>query len=429
MTRCSVPSCSNTANHSFPKNLTLRKRWLKAIHRTDFVPKNGARICRHHFQDSDYVKISDYTGLRLQHRFLKKSAVPSIFPWTGKTSSNQTLREKLIRRHHLMAKIKGRDYKAHGDIGTIYKHDKQNWHRHERHAPRRKDCSYHKPSTFKPLRESKNYELNKFSRGTQTSYSLRIFATEQLLSDGESVSFYTGLDNSAQFTFLLSTLHPMAHDIKFQSKKVNKLSIEDQFLILLIKLRRSKPDFEIGKMFGISKFDVTNVIVTWVSFVSDIWSTLDLWPTPIQINLYMPHPFKGNMLSSPSTSILLENNDISIQKNDIDDARKVAFSQYRIKNIIKFLIGCSTEGLVTYSSEVADDSAPNDQSTNKGEISCIIPFDQKLATATSIERIVNSSKTYKILGNPLNQSYAPLCSKIFSICMIICRFKEGILKK
>ncbi|XP_050555176.1 uncharacterized protein LOC118280709 [Spodoptera frugiperda] len=428
MTRCSVPSCSNTANHSFPKNLTLRKRWLKAIRRTDFVPKNGARICCNHFQDTDYVKISDYTGLRLQHRFLKKSAVPSIFPWTGSpTSSNQTLCEKHVRRHHLVGRSKGRESKAHGDIGTIHRHDRHR-HRHERHSPRRKEF-YHKPSTFKPAHESKNYELNKYSRGTQTSYSLRIFATEQLLSDGESVSFYTGLDNSAQFTFLLSTLHPMAHDIKFQSKKVNKLSIEDQFLILLIKLRRSKPDFEIGKMFGISKTDVTTVVITWVSFISDFWSTLDLWPTPAQVNMHMPSPFKGNTSPSPSTSILLENNDISIQKNDKEDARKVAFSQYRIKNIIKFLIGCSTEGLVTYSSEVADDSSPNGQSTSKGVISCVIPFDQKLATSTCIERILDCSKTYKILGNALNQSYAPLCSKIFSICLVICRFKEGILKK
>ncbi|KAH9645026.1 hypothetical protein HF086_003356, partial [Spodoptera exigua] len=418
MTRCSVPSCSNTANHGFPKNLTLRKRWLKAIRRTDFVPRNGARICRSHFQDSDYVKISDYTGLRLQHRFLKKSAVPSIFPWTGKPAPNShATRDKRVRRHHLSIKSKGRDSKAHGDIGTIHKHGKQHRKRDERHSPKRKEVAYPKPSSFKPLLESKNYELNKFSRKTQTSYSLRIFATEQLLSDGESVNFYTGLDNSAQFTFLLSTLLPMAHDIKFQSKRVNRLSIEDQFLILLIKLRRGKPDFEIGKMFGISKSEATNVIVTWISFISDFWSTLDLWPTANQINTYMPNSFKGHTFSSSSTTVGQENNDISIRKHDKDDAGKVAFSQYKIKNIIKFLIGCSTEGVVTYSSEAADKVSPSEQ-PNKGEIFCIIPFDQKLATSAPIERILNATKTYKILGNALNQCYAPLSSKIFSICLM-----------
>lgn len=129
---------------------------------------------------------------------------------------------------------------------------------------------------------SKTHAIKIHTQETQTVDYSRLFDEvnfiRQLLSDDESVLFYTGLDNYTQFTLLLSTLLPLANNIQYRSNKLPDLTIEDQFLILLIKLRRSKPDFEIGKMFGVNKTDVSNVIVTWVSLVTDHWSLLDSWP-------------------------------------------------------------------------------------------------------------------------------------------------------
>lgn len=65
MTRCCVPNCSETATHQFPKDEKLKRKWLKAIRRVNFVPKIGSRLCRNHFQESDYIKISKYTGKHL----------------------------------------------------------------------------------------------------------------------------------------------------------------------------------------------------------------------------------------------------------------------------------------------------------------------------------------------------------------------------
>lgn len=70
-----------------------------------------------------------------------------------------------------------------------------------------------------------------------------------MLTDNESV-YYTGLETYAKFNLVLSTVIPMAHNIKYRNGVLG-LYIEDQFLMLLVKWKRNKPNFEIGKMFGV----------------------------------------------------------------------------------------------------------------------------------------------------------------------------------
>lgn len=106
--------------------------------------------------------------------------------------------------------------------------------------------------------------------GTQTSNILRLFSTELLLADDETVQYYTGLETASKFSLVLITLLPMANDIRYRWSRVVGISIEDQFLMLLIKLRRNTTDFELSKIFGVSKTEVSNIVVTWINFVSDI---------------------------------------------------------------------------------------------------------------------------------------------------------------
>jgi len=52
--------------------------------------------------------------------------------------------------------------------------------------------------------------------------------------------------------------------------------LEDQFLLMLIKLSRNEEDSEIAKTFGISITEVGNIFVTWVNFVYELWSHIRL---------------------------------------------------------------------------------------------------------------------------------------------------------
>lgn len=63
MPRCCVPNCVETGGHQFPRDVKLKKLWLKAIRRLKFEPKSGARVCHKHFKESDYEKIGKYSGM------------------------------------------------------------------------------------------------------------------------------------------------------------------------------------------------------------------------------------------------------------------------------------------------------------------------------------------------------------------------------
>ena len=84
-----TPSETRITFHSFPADEKMREKLIRANPRKDFVPSKNSRICSLHFRDSDFVEErSDKNTTRrknsdcsqLKNRYLKKDAVPSVFP-------------------------------------------------------------------------------------------------------------------------------------------------------------------------------------------------------------------------------------------------------------------------------------------------------------------------------------------------------------
>lgn len=67
-------------SHTFPKDPKLRRLWEKATNKENFKASKHSRLCSAHFTDSDYIDVCLSTGMTPFHRYLKKTAVPSIFP-------------------------------------------------------------------------------------------------------------------------------------------------------------------------------------------------------------------------------------------------------------------------------------------------------------------------------------------------------------
>ena len=53
---------------------------------------------------------------------------------------------------------------------------------------------------------------------------------------------------------------------------------ENQFPLMLVKLRRHYPHFELARKFGVSVFTVQNVFVTWINFCYCQWQEINWWP-------------------------------------------------------------------------------------------------------------------------------------------------------
>lgn len=78
--------------HSYPlRDPILCAKWIHANPRKDFMPSKHSRLCSLHFTSSDFIEMHNdsnaqrrlkYSTEVLRKRYLKKDAVPSIFPNT-----------------------------------------------------------------------------------------------------------------------------------------------------------------------------------------------------------------------------------------------------------------------------------------------------------------------------------------------------------
>ncbi|XP_056664166.1 peroxynitrite isomerase THAP4 isoform X1 [Monodelphis domestica] len=91
---CAAVNCSNRQGkgekravsfHRFPlKDSKRLLQWLKAVQRDNWTPTKYSFLCSEHFTKDSFSK-----RLEDQHRLLKPTAVPSIFPWPDKKPSGR----------------------------------------------------------------------------------------------------------------------------------------------------------------------------------------------------------------------------------------------------------------------------------------------------------------------------------------------------
>ncbi|XP_074034793.1 uncharacterized protein [Leptinotarsa decemlineata] len=70
----------------------MRRKWEKSLRIVKFKCTDHSRLCGKHFKHSDFETTSKTTGFPLRRKFLKKSAVPSVFLCTSNSISPRMLR-------------------------------------------------------------------------------------------------------------------------------------------------------------------------------------------------------------------------------------------------------------------------------------------------------------------------------------------------
>ncbi|GBL74395.1 hypothetical protein AVEN_235361-1 [Araneus ventricosus] len=102
--QASRPSHSDGPRHCATwQDENLRRRWLQALNRKDFVITANSRVCIQHFSEDLVIKESSFvdstTGniikIALSHFKLKEGAAPTIFPGCPGYMTKDTVREKL----------------------------------------------------------------------------------------------------------------------------------------------------------------------------------------------------------------------------------------------------------------------------------------------------------------------------------------------
>jgi len=284
-----------------------------------------------------------------------------------------------------------------------------------------------------------------------------------------AIHHYTGLNNRSKFDMVLCTLGDGRFHLEYYYKTVPSLTIADQFLLTLIKLRTHPPNIELGINFGINEKQVSNIFITWVNFMYFQWKELSWWPDQEIVRYFTPEGFK---IAYPKTRVILDGTECPIKKPGRPTAQQSTFSTYKNRNTMKVIVSATPGGLVSYVSDAYGGSASDRQIVERSSLQTMvdrgdelmvdkgflcddlfIPYgvtiniptffrkknrmssevvakDRKIASKrVHIERIIGLGKTYKILTQPLNPLESALAAQIITTCFELCNFRKNIVSK
>ncbi|XP_062585854.1 uncharacterized protein LOC134247520 [Saccostrea cucullata] len=263
-------------------------------------------------------------------------------------------------------------------------------------------------------------------------------------------------------------LGPAAHDLNLKS---NFLSPQDQLFLVMMKLRQAKEDIELSYLFQVSESTVSNIIGTWINFMYYQLKELNIWPSRSVIDEYMPDDFFANF---NKTRVILDATEVPINKPQNVNAQSASFSNYKNKNTLKVMIGCTPRGTVSYISDAYCGATSDRQIIERSDLllekdkfqdhdsimadrgimvqdlfasrniqvntptmikgksqleAQVVVKDRRIASKRiHVERIIGLAKTFKILKKEL-PGKAILGSRIIFICFSELNFRPCIVEK
>lgn len=282
------------------------------------------------------------------------------------------------------------------------------------------------------------------------------------------VLFYTGLENFDVFMHAFWSLGDSVDHLKYAySCGCKCLSSQNQFLLMLVKLRRYYPHFELARMFQVSDFTVQNIFVTWVNFCYFQWKEVDWWPNRDLVSHHCPTDFKRKF---PTTRVIVDGTEVRVKRPSNPKAQSTSFSSYKHGNTMKVLVGVTPGGLTSFVSEAyggsssdrqlverttlttlcdPKDSIMADKGFNVQDIFAVrdvqinIPAffkknnklspetrqkDRKIASKrVHVERVIGMAKVYTICQHRLNVLETKLATQIINVCFMLCNFRRTII--
>ena len=232
---------------------------------------------------------------------------------------------------------------------------------------------------------------------TQTDYECdnwmrRKLTQDMIMADNASVRFWTGIQTLTLLNFLFEFLLPCAQHVplwmgkKRQQKtttnyrktpKKRTLAFFQEFLLVLVRIRRGLDTGEMTALFGVTQSHVTHVFITWVNIMYKCCRPLLEWPTRDTVVHNMPKSFKRNY---PKTRVLIDCSEIYMQTPRSVDAQRSTYSTYKSHNTFKFLLGIAPSGQITFISHLFVGSISDRQIVKRsGFLKMIEPKDDVMA--------------------------------------------------
>ena len=245
-----------------------------------------------------------------------------------------------------------------------------------------------------------------------------------------------------------------------------KLSLKEEFVITLVRLKRGFDVEVLGDLVGIHPSSISRIFTTWINFLYLELNFLISWANKEQITANLPKAFKY----FPKTRSIIDCTEFFIQKPSLPSSQRVTWSNYKHHNTLKALISISPTGSFTFISKLFTGSISDrriveesgyleylehgdDIMADRGFLirdllarrSCTLnipPYSmgrqlssravtktRRIASARiHVERAIGRLKTFKILQGTMPLRLHPLFDQVLGVCACICNLDSRLVK-
>ena len=136
------------------------------------------------------------------------------------------------------------------------------------------------------------------------------------------------------------------------------LGIEDEFLLVLMKLRLGLTNLDLAIRFRVSEATVSNIFITWLYFLHIRLGALKVWPHRRVILDNMPRNFKEE---HPNNIIIINCNKLKTPCPSSLVLQSQSYSNYKSTNTLKSLVGVDPKGGFMFVSQLYTGSISDKQ--------------------------------------------------------------------
>ena len=203
---------------------------------------------------------------------------------------------------------------------------------------------------------------------------LSVQLTEDSFRDNDDkTKFYTGIP---KFSLLMHVLNLIAPHIKRNTQ--NALSQFQEFLLVLIRLKLNSPLQDLAYRFNLSVPTAHRIFDRWIHVMSVRLKFLIQWPEHEELQATMPVVFQRNF--GKKVAVIIDCFEIFTERPSSLIARAMTWSNYKNHNTVKFLIGVTPQGVISFISKAWGGRVSDKYLTeNSGFLRKLLPGDIVLA--------------------------------------------------
>ena len=194
-----------------------------------------------------------------------------------------------------------------------------------------------------------------------------MFSIEKIAHSNTLIKLHTGLPSYEHFEWLYnevreqaanmhyyrgpSSSHVKQYELKGAKKpgRKRKLSIKNELLLTLVRLRLNLLEADLALRFNISESSVSTTLSTWIPFLARELEALIHWPARENLHLYNPRCFHKYGL----VSAILDCTEVPIERASLALANTKTFSSYKGRCTVKCLVASTPGGTTSFISPIA----------------------------------------------------------------------------